>query len=530
MDGKFELFPTYQRKLAFINRLIRGVMLGLIFTTCTHGTSLATEMPESIDFGFQNVIEQAKVLAAEEFRRPESRVPAFLLKQAEDDTKAYDVYRDIRFRKDEALWRDSGLPFQVHMFHLGLHYKTPVAIHVIDNGSVEEVAFSTRLFDYGQNDFVDKIPKDLGFAGFRIHTPLNDKATYDEVIVFLGASYFRAVAQNQHYGLSARGLAVDTALPSGEEFPFYKSFWLVKPQPEDTMIVIYALLDSPSIAGAYRFEVTPGSETTTDVEAYLYPRKAINKLGIAPLTSMYYYGENTLNKPADFRPEVHDSDGLMIHTNTGEWIWRPIQNHRNLLVNSFELNNPRGFGLSQRDRNFDHYQDLEARYDNRPSAWILPKGEWGEGRVELIQIPTPDEYHDNIVAFWVPKKPAKPGDSIHYVYRLIWYRSHPERPGGGYVTATRIMPGREGGSLKFVLDFKGRELDALPADSSVEAIVNVGEGGKLLEQQIHKNEMTQGWRLVFQAQPEHARPMELRASLKHGQDFLTETWSYVVEP
>jgi glucans biosynthesis protein len=521
---------TYQRKLVFINRLIREVTLVLIFTVCSQGISFATDMPESLDPRFQKVIEQAKALAAEGFRSPESRVPAFLLKHGENDTKAYDVYRDIRFRKDKALWRGSGLPFQVQMFHLGLYYNIPVTIYVIDGESVKEVAFSTRLFDYGHNDFADKIPKDLGFAGFRIHAPFNNKKTYDEVIVFLGGSYFRAVAAHQHYGLSARGLAVDTALPTGEEFPFFKSFWLVKPQPEDTTIVIYALLDSPSIAGAYRFEVTPGGETITDVEAYLYPRKAINKLGLAPLTSMYYYGENTLNKPVDFRPEVHDSDGLMIHTHAGEWIWRPLQNHHTLLVNSFELNNPRGFGLSQRDRNFDHYQDLEARYDNRPSAWVIPKGEWGEGRVELIQIPTSDELHDNIVAFWVPKKAPKAGDSIHLAYRLIWYRSHPDRPGGGYVTATRIMPGQDEGSLKFVLDFKGKELEALPAGSAVEAVINVGQAGKLFEQQIYKNEMTQGWRLVFQARPEHARPMEMRASLKRGQDFLTETWSYVVEP
>ena len=517
--------------MVLINSLMRRITLGLIFTVCNSGISLAyaTDMPRSKDFGFQQVIEQAKRLAEKGFRRPESRVPAFLLKQGEDDMKAYDVFRDIRFRKDEALWRSGGLPFQMHMFHLGLYYKTPVTLHVIDDGSIEEIAFSTRLFDYGQNDFTGQIPNDLGFAGFRIHTPINNEIIYDEVIVFLGASYFRAVAQNQHYGLSARGLAVDTALPSGEEFPFYRSFWVVKPKPEDTAIVIFALLDSPSITGAYRFEVIPGGETMTDVEAYLYPRKPIKKLGIAPLTSMYHYGENTLNKPTDFRPEVHDSDGLMIHTHTGEWIWRPLQNHRNLLVNSFVLNNPRGFGLSQRDRDFDHYQDLEARYDNRPSAWVIPKGEWGEGRVELVQIPTPDEYHDNIVAFWVPKKPPQPGDSINFAYRLIWNRGHPERPGGGFVTATRIMPGRHEGSLKFVLDFTGGKLDALPADASVEALVNIG-GGELLEQQIYKNEMTQGWRLVFQARPKHAKPMEMRASLKQGQDYLTETWSYVFEP
>jgi glucans biosynthesis protein len=457
-------------------------------------------------------------------------MPAFLSPEHQAEPQIYDKYRDIRFKPEKALWRDAGLPFQIQMFHMGMVYQHPVAIHVVDNGQVETIPFSTEYFDYGKNDFKDKIPSDLGFAGLRIHAPLNTQDYYDEVAVFLGASYFRAVGQFQHYGLSARGLAVDTAESTGEEFPYFIAYWLEKPKPGDKEMVFYALLDSPSISGAYRFVVVPGKETTVQVEMRLFPRKAITKLGIAPLTSMYFFGENTTHKAVDFRPEVHDSDGLVIKTEHGEWIWRPIQNDRHLLINVFSLNNPRGFGLSQRDRNFDHYQDLEARYDNRPSAWVVPLGDWGQGRVELVQIPTANEYNDNIVAFWVPQASFQAGDELGYSYRISFQPSNPERQESGYVSATYTVPGKGSDVRKIVLDFVGKKLEELPGDAKLEAIIDVSGNGSLLEHQIQKNAVTQGWRLVFQIRHTNDQPMELRVSLKRDDDYLTETWSYTIAP
>ncbi len=482
------------------------------------------------EFSFDALEARAKALAERTYQRAESPVPDFLRSKGEPGADIYDTYRKIRFRKDQSIWNDSGLLFKVQMFHLGHYFPYPVELHVVDEGRVEKVPFSTDLFDYGELDFKDKIPADLGFAGFRVHTPFKNPDYYDEVVVFLGASYFRAVGSNQFYGLSARGLAIDTALPAGEEFPDFKAFWLVKPKPDDRSITIYALLDSPGITGAYRFFITPGIETVMDIEARLYPRHTVSKLGIAPLTSMYFYGENSMTRPVDFRPEVHDSDGLSIHTASGEWIWRPIQNKRNLLINVFSLTNPRGFGLLQRDRNFDHYQDLEARYDRRPNVWVTPKGDWGEGHVELIQIPTQDEYNDNVVAFWVPKSAPKPGRLINRSYRLRWYLQDPLIPGGGSVIATRTSEGRAPNTRKFVLDFAGEKLEGLAADAGVEAVIDVGENGHLLEHQVMKNDVTQGWRLVFQVRMDKDRPLELRASLKQDHNFLTETWTYTIVP
>src|SRR5690625_3003467 len=258
------------------------------------------------------------------------------------------------------------------------------------------------------------MPDDLGFAGFKILHTLNDPDRFDEVLSFLGASYFRALGADQHYGLSARGLAIDTGNTSkGEEFPRFTKFWLVDPGKGGSRMVIYALLDSPSVTGAYKFVLKPGNTTKISVEETLYTRKAIDKLGIAPLTSMFTWGENSLSRLQDYRPEAHDSDGLLIASEDGEWLWRPLVDPQKLWMHQYDANHVRGFGLMQRDRNFDHYQDLGLEYEKRPSAWIEPKGDWGDGHLELVEIPSDSEMNDNIALYWVPKDKVKADETLH---------------------------------------------------------------------------------------------------------------------
>jgi glucans biosynthesis protein len=481
-------------------------------------------------FEYNDVVEKAKLLAGKPFEAPE-KIPDFLLKLD------YDQWREIRFRPEKALWREQKLPFQVEFFHPGFLYNRKVIINVVGPGGVEEVPFSPDLFHYGMNDFKGKVPAHLGFSGFRLHYELNTPNYYDEFAVFLGASYFRMIGEKEVYGLSARGLAIDTALQSGEEFPYFREFWLVQPQPSAKSISVYALLDSPSATGAYEFGIQPGEATLTNIATTLFLRKEVKKLGMAPLNSMFFYGENTSIRPVDdFRPEVHDSDGLLIATGTGEWIWRPLLDPKTLLVTSFQLSSPGGFGLLQRDRNFDHYQDLEAHYEMRPSAWVTPKNDWGKGRVELVMIPMDTEKNDNIVAYWVPAASAEIGKPMSFSYEIRW--GAPEIPNGpsDRVVATRTAVGKKEGTKLYVVDFDGKVLQALPADSDVKADIGVG-GGELVEHHLEKNSVTGGWRLVFYVRrkegtlsrviPGTNQPLELRAFLRQGNKVLTETWSYV---
>lgn len=499
-----------------------GIFL-LCFLAAACGQARAAE-----SFGFEQVTAKAKTLADQPFQAPPP-VPEFL--QRLD----YDAWRSLRYRPEKALWRGEQLPFEAQFYHPGYHYDHPVDIQIANQYGVGHLAFEKKRFVYPNPSLREKVPADLGYAGLRLHYALNHDDYKDEVASFLGASYFRAVGRGQHYGLSARGLAVDTALPSGEEFPYFKTFWLQEPDPEADRMTVYALLDSASITGAYRFVIKPGASTVMDVEARLFPRKKIDKLGIAPLTSMFMFGETRNSHSDDTHPELHDSDGLMIATATGEWIWRPLVNPGSLAVNSFVGECPKGFGLMQRDRHFDHYRDAQAHYEQRPSLWVMPQGDWGAGHLELVQIPSDSEKNDNIVAYWVPDTPVQPGQPLHFAYRLAWQMQEPTRPPGGYVVATytgrsELADQHDGTVRKVMIDFTGPRLREMDADAVVNARIDVGDGGKLLQARTWKNEAAGEWRVAFHvARKNPDTPLELRAYLADGDGgALTETWSYAL--
>ena len=481
-------------------------------------------------FDLNQVAAMAEKLAKSPYEDGKGAVPKWLA------DLSYDQWRDIRFRTDKALWSENAKQrFTVQFFHPGLFYDRVVNINVVESkGAVRPVAFSPSFFDYGKNEFASRVPQTLGYAGFRVHYPMNKPDYRDEVIVFLGGSYFRAVAKDLGFGLSARGLAIDTALQKGEEFPYFKEFWLVRPQADASELVIFALLDSKSMTGAYRFVVKPGEQTLVSVQSRLYARNEVQKLGLAPLTSMLFHGENTVRKFDDFRPEVHDSDGALLWFQTGEWLWRPLDNPETLRVSNFHMPHPKGFGLLQRDRDFDHYQELETRSEERPSAWVVPQGEWGAGHFELVEIPTKNEVNDNIVSFWAPEKKPVPGEPAAYDYDIYWYHDDKDRPPGGRTVATRRDRGTVDGGYRFIVDFEGPRLKALPAETVVRGVISVGPGTEigeeLIDQHVVKNTITGGWRLGFQIRPKDNKPVDLRAFLQKGDETLTETWSYTLYP
>ena len=477
-------------------------------------------------FAFDDVALRARQLAAASYKKPDVALP----KELQELT--YDQYRDIRFKPDHAWWRSGKLPFELMFFHQGLYYNHPVRLHEISSEGVRDIRFDPELFDYGTNRIDPKALRGLGYAGFRVHYSINSPRYKDEVLVFLGASYFRALGRGQRYGLSARGLAIDTALMSGEEFPRFTEFWIERPDAQARELRVYALLDSPRAAGAYRFVLKPGLDTVLEVRAQLYLRQNVAKLGIAPLTSMYYFGENHRVGIDDFRPEVHDSDGLSIQNGTGEWLWRPLVNPKRLLVTSFAVANPLGFGLQQRDRSFADYEDLEARYETRPSVWIEPMGKWGAGRFELVQIPTPDETNDNIVAFFSPDNPPEPQQPYDIEYRMLWQKDNETRPPLAYVAQTRRGHGylrKPDDSISLIIDFEGAALRKLPADTPVQGVVSTDPNIDVIEANAYRNDVTGGWRLALRIRrQDDKKPGELRAFLRNGAATLSETWSYIL--
>jgi len=475
-------------------------------------------------FQFVDVERRAKELAVKPYARDDAGMPEFLGKLD------YDQYRDIRYKADKALWREEGLPFQIQLFHRGFMFKDRVNINVVDQGVATRLAYSPELFDFGKNSFPTPLPPDLGFAGLRFHHPLRRDDVFDEVSVFLGASYFRAVGLGQAYGLSARGLAIDTGLAKAEEFPIFREFWVEKPAKNANTLVVYALLDSPSVTGAYRFIIRPGIDLTLEVASHVYFRKGVERLGIAPLTSMFFRGENTDRFVDDFRPEVHDSDGLLINRSNGEWVWRPLNNPKLLRVSVFKDTKPAGFGLMKRDRNFDHYQDLEAHYHERPSVWVEAMGDWGPGSVYLIEIPSDAEKYDNIVAFWVPDQATGEGKDYQFGYRLHFLKEPVAQGNLGRTESSRIgassVAVANGGGRKFVVDFAGETLKLLSEKAAVEPEIGASSG-QIQNPVVQKNLETGTWRLTFELAPEKDKdPVELRALLKSRGEVLTETWVY----
>ena len=495
-------------------RALQGfVRKGMIFAVFAHVAAA---------FDFTTVEARARALAAQPYVAPAENLPAWM------QALNYEQHRGITFAPDHAWWRKEKLPFQVQFFHPGWLFKSSVKINEVIAGHAQPIPYSPALFDYGANQ-AGPVPADLGFAGLRIHYPL--VLPDDELAVFLGASYFRAVGRGMHYGLSARGLAVNTGEPGPEEFPRFDEFWLVRPVAGGGTLTLFALLNSPSVTGAYRFDLQPGDETLVTVHAVLFFRQHPAVVGLAPLTSMFHHGENTGWAKDDFRPEVHDSDGLLMNTGAGEWIWRPLSNPAATRVSSFSDHSPRGFGLLQRDRDLAHYEDLEANYHLRPSAWVEPVGDWGPGAVRLLEIPTPDETNDNVVACWVPSTLPPVGQPFTFDYRLHWLGQSPGRPPGAFVVSTRqsAVLGHPG-HRRFVLDFGGLPFTGPPRD--IRAMASVGPGAKLLGAAGIQALAPLGvWRVVFELEPDGSgRPVELRCFLTENGNSLSETWSHLWNP
>lgn len=476
-------------------------------------------------FSFETLREQARQQAASPYVAP-------TIADAEQLFSIdFDTIQKIRFKAQQALWSEPPSSFGVQLFHPHRFAQKPVRIHLVQGEEAREVPFSTDLFDYGTPGLAKKMAGHGGFAGFRVMDPA--PATTDW-LAFQGASYFRASGVQGQYGLSARGIAIDTAMPRPEEFPDFTAFYLERPVGD--RITLYALLDGPSLTGVYRFVCSRERPMLTEVHAELFVRQDVARLGVAPLTSMFWYGENNRRRSADWRPEIHDSDGLALWTGAGERLWRVIENPPLVMTSSFVDFNPRGFGLSQRDRNFENYQDDGAFYDRRPSVWVQPQGDWGEGAVQLVEIPTDDEIHDNLVAYWTPKEPVRAGSAWTFDYRLYWGDDEPFIPEVGRVRHT--WRGRHGiagiaaqqaadlaPGMKFVIDFSGGPLAELEQRYDLTPMVTASRG-RVDNAHVLKVVGTDRWRASFDLYADGAEPVELRCYVRLGDKTLTETWLY----
>lgn len=497
---------------------------------------------ERADVDFDYVLKRAEERAKQPFHSPRADMPEVL----RQDKLNYDQYRKIRFRNDRAFWLGDNLPFRVEFFHPGYIYQEPVHIFEFTKTHVQRIRFVQDWFDYSDLGIERQVPADTGYAGFKIAHPLNRPGEFGEMASFLGASYFRMLGKDQHYGASARGLAIDCGEPDRpEEFPIFTDFWLGKPAPDDATVTLYAILNSVSCTGAYQFVIQGGETTVATVEAAIIFREepkihAVNKdrkslatIGLAPLTSMFWFGENSERKFDDYRPEVHDSDGLLVQMDNGETLWRPLNNAPVTRHSVFATKNVRGFGLLQRDREFSHYQELFNLYHQVPSVWVKPHGDWGEGEVHLLELPTNYEGLDNIAAFWNPKEKPAPLTPLRFGYDLLWTKEKELALSENQVVTTMIgAESRESKKRQVHIDFRGPKLEAIPVETPPQAIVSCSANAKIVETQVVRNPFAVGWRVILKFEPagENKEPVDLRCTLKQNDAAVSETWCYLWSP
>jgi len=507
---------------------VAAPLLGAMRPGHAQPTTLNLAAPEK--FSFDLLVERARKMAQRKFEPLPRPMPDVVL------SLTYDEWGKIRFDTRYALYADGPGMYPVTFFHLGKFFQTGIRIHVLKDGQSRQILYSNTYFDMPKDSPARKLPDQVGLAGFRLQEARTrpDWRTQDWM-AFLGASYFRAIGALNQYGLSARGILIDSAEPTAEEFPDFTDFFIEESRSEADPVLVYALLDGPSISGAYRFAIRRTEGVVQDVEAALFLRNDIKRLGFAPLTSMFWFGEAEKRRFEDWRPEVHDSDGLAIWTGTGERIWRPLINAPFAVTSSFTDNNPKGFGLLQRDRANENYLD-GVNYERRPSLWVEPLEPWGAGSVQLIEMPTDDEIHDNIVAYWRPAAPARAGASYRLKYRLHWLGDEPYPPSVARVVATRIGRGGEPGTIRpkgvyqFVVEFAGPALDPLWGDTVKASPVVSTSRGTIGRAYIEPTPNTRRWRALFDLKPEGKEPVELRLYIQGNGEALTETWLYQFRP
>ena len=498
-------------------------------TNAWAGEPAVMAMGDARPFSFESLKAQAQTLASQPWLKalPSGRDTL--------DQIDFDSHQKIRFRPDASLWIGKQERVPIQLFHPGKWFMDPVAIHIVEGGLAREVRYSPSLFEMPDGHPARTLTSQTGFAGFRVM----DRGLTTDWLAFLGASYFRSAAPFNQYGLSARGLAINTATPAPEEFPRFTGFWLDGGTGGDAPLTICALLDSPSVAGAYRFAITRQGNAggkqpvVMEVECELTPRVDITRAGIATFSSMFWYGKGRHKGAVDWRPELHDSDGLALLTGAGEWIWRPLNNPDRIVTrtSSFLDRNVKGFGLLQRDRDFSHYLDDSLFYERRPSVWVEPLDSWGEGAVQLVEIHTDDEATDNIVAYWTPKDGLKAGQNARYRYRLSWLDDITFPDSLGRVIASWQGVGgdptswdkRPAGVRRFVTDWQGPVFAGV---TRTEVTLDVSASrGRIMKSFAHNVVgQPERWRSVIDLAAAGPEAVDLRVNLRRGETALTETW------
>lgn len=500
----------------FLKLAMAGAMSG---ATSAFGVSLAATAAETANtptpFGPNTVRDLSRALAKKPYEAPKAPLPDPF------NSLTYDQYVAIRPKPGSAVWSGDNVGFAIEPLHRGFIFSTPMDIYIVEGGFARKLTYESSAFEFGKLVIPPNLP-DIGFSGFRVLRTVAG-GSYD-VAIYQGASFFRAEARGQNFGVTARGLSIRTADPQGEEFPIFRSVWIEKPTLTDNVLVIHALLDSPSLTGAYRFTLRPGEATIIDTEMTLNTRAAVDHFGLGAMSATYLFGPLDHKRPDDIRPMVHEVDGLQMLTGKSEWVWRPVSNRNTLQISAFTDSNPRGFGLLQRNRSFEAYQDDDAHWELRPSLWIEPIGDWADGEVRLVEIPSDSENNDNLIVYWRPRTSLAANSEIAYAYRQFWCWSPPAKP--PLATVVESREGKFGAKLRrFLAEFTS-EAFAKP-ERLAEIKPNIAaKPGRIVAVRTFPSKERMTFRVLFDLEPTSDGVSEIRLVLEAEGKPASETWLY----
>ena len=510
---------SMRQRRDFLKLVVAGAFSGasssLIGAAGVPEAAAAAGAPAPSPFTADSVVAMARQLAKSPFKAPKGSLPEPFA------NLTYDQYVDIRARPGSALWSGDNVGFALEPLHRGFIFSPPMDIYIVENGVAQKVPYERSAFDFGKLQPPADMP-DIGFSGFRVLEAVEGQG-FQEVAIYQGASFFRAKARGQNLGVTARGLSIHTGDPQGEEFPLFRSVWIEKPKPATNALVIHALLDSAGVAGAFRFTLRPGEATIIDTELTIFARAAIDHVGLSAMSGMYLFGGLAHQKTDDVRPNVYEINGLQMLTGNGEWIWRPVANRDTLQISAFVDQNPHGFGLLQRDRSFSAFQDDDQHWELRPSLWIEPIGDWGEGQVQLLEIPSTSENNANIIAFWRPKAGIAEGATQSFAYRQFWCWTPPARPKLATCTGSRL--GKAGKTWRFIVEFSGELFADAKAAAEVKFTI-VASPGQIVSSQSYASAERKTLRVVFELDPGSEAYSELRLVLELAGQPASETWLY----
>jgi periplasmic glucans biosynthesis protein len=504
-----------QTRRDFIQTLALGLISSMPFSSQIWAQQ-ARGLQNGDVFSFDKLRDLASTLAKKSYEQPNTELPSEL------EGLTSEQYKNIRTRDTANVWLGKSHGVILEPLTRGFIYRAPVQISVIESGRIRTLNFDPKQYEYGRAVTLENI-SNLGLSGFKLRGSFNTGNAATDFAVFQAASFFRAVSKGQNFGVMARGLAIGPAEPRGEEFPFFRAFWIEEPQGTG-QIHIYALLDSPSCTGAYRLVFSPGENTTTDVEATIFARADMSHMGIAPMTSMFYFAPNDRRNIDDVRPAAHESNGLAMLSGKGEWIWRSVQNPETLQISAFVDENPQGFGLMERERSLSGFEDDDQHFERRPSLWVEPLKPFGQGVITLLEIPTDTDVHDNIMAYWRPKEPVKAGTSKDFSYKLHWCWSPPRAP--SHAKVSQVRTGRSSGRRrKTMVEFAAPATWATEAPAGLRASLS-SHPVPVSEPTITYIEAERRVRVTFDFDPASETAVELRLVLMAESGVVSETWLY----